>query len=58
MVSPTGAPLILLTPAQIKPTSPATSLFFSNLLGVKTPNFSTKWTLLFEENLILSPRFI
>ena len=42
MVSPTGAPLILLTPAQIIPTSPATSLFFSDLLGVKTPNFSTK----------------
>ena len=41
IVSPTGAPLILLTPEQIKPTSPAESLFFSNLLGVKTPNFST-----------------
>ena len=40
MVSPTGAPLISLTPAQIKPTSPAFNSFFSNLLGVKTPIFS------------------
>ena len=44
-----------LTPAQINPTSPALSSFFSNLFGVNTPTFSAICIFLLELSFIFSP---